>query len=129
MAATDPGRMLVTPLLTFLRGNEASDMVRVARMARERGAVGLVLGLPLSMDGSEGPPARAMREFAARLAAVVGLPVLLQDERLSTFAVEAAIAEGRIGRRQRRSRHLDHFAAAVILEDALRAIARAHTPR
>ena len=65
---------------------------------RERQAVGLVVGLPLNMDDSEGPMAKAARAEARRWPRRLGLPVLLQDERLSTFAVEDAIAEGRLPR-------------------------------
>ena len=71
------------------------------------------------MDGSEGLMAKAMRAEAARLADVLCLPALLQDERLSTFAVEDAIAEGRLPR-PRKGQAIDHYAAMVILEDALR---------
>ena len=71
------------------------------------------------MDGSEGLMAKAMRAEAARLANALGFMTLLQDERLSTFAVEDAIAEGRLPR-PRKGQAIDHYAAMVILEDALR---------
>ena len=88
---------------------------------RERQAVGLVVGLPLNMDDSEGPMAKAARAEADALASALGLPVLLQDERLSTFAVEDAIAEGRLPR-PRKGQPVDHHAAAVILQDTLKAL-------
>lgn len=121
IAGTDPERRLATALATIERRNPKADLERLAATARERRAVGLVIGLPINMDGSEGPMAKAMRAEAARLAAGLGLPALLQDERLSTFAVEDAIAEGRLPR-PRKGQHLDHYAAMVILEDALRAL-------
>ena len=121
LAGTDVERRLATPLATLERRGAKADLDRLAVMARARKAVGLVIGLPINMDGSEGPMAKAMRAEAARLAAALGLPALLQDERLSTFAVEDAIAEGRLPR-PRRGQHLDHYAAMVILEDALRAL-------
>ena len=121
IAGTDPERRLATALATIERRNPKADLERLAATARERRAIGLVIGLPINMDGSEGPMAKAMRAEAARLAAGLGLPALLQDERLSTFAVEDAIAEGRLPR-PRKGQHLDHYAAMVILEDALRAL-------
>ena len=121
IAGTDPERRLATALATIERRGAKADLDRLAAMARERRTSGLVIGLPINMDGSEGPMAKAMRAEAARLAAGLGLPALLQDERLSTFAVEDAIAEGRLPR-PRKGQHLDHYAAMVILEDALRAL-------
>lgn len=131
IAATDPERRLVTPLRTVTRRSPAADFAEIGRIVQERAAVGLVLGFPVSMDGREGPPAEATRRLAAELAACLGLPVLLQDERLTTFAVEQALREGHIRLPKRRPRHLDHYAAAVILEDALRAMAESspQTPR
>jgi putative holliday junction resolvase len=123
LAGTDPGRSLVTPLLTLARGRWAEDAARLARVAREREVGGLVVGLPLNMDGSEGPMAQAARALAANLDAALGLPVHLQDERLTTFAVRDAIEEGRLPRPKRPGEPLDHYAAAVILEDCLRALA------
>lgn len=117
-AGTDPERRLVTPLSTSSRRRLEEDLALIGRMVQERAAVGLVLGLPLNMDGSEGPMARTARYLAGRLADGFGLPVLLQDERLTTFAVKDAIAEGRLPR-PKAGEPLDHLAAAVILEDAL----------
>ncbi len=125
VAVTDPGRRLVTPLETLPRRDELRLRERLRALVRARGAVGLVVGHPVSMDGRIGPAAEAAEALAADLAAVLGLPVLLQDERLSTFAVEAALREGRFRpRRRERGGPLDHYAAAVILEDALVALAR-----
>jgi putative Holliday junction resolvase len=121
IAGTDIERRLATALTTIERRGANVDLDRLATMVRERRAVGLVIGLPINMDGSEGPMARAMRAEAARLANQLGLPALLQDERLSTFAVEDAIAEGRLPR-PRKGQHLDHYAAMVILDDTLRAL-------
>jgi putative Holliday junction resolvase len=120
-AGTDAERRLVTPLLTQARTTPERLAGTLQRLIGERAAVALVLGFPLNMDGSEGPAARAARSLARELACRTTLPVLLQDERLTTFAVEDALAEGRI-RRPRRGEPLDHDAAAVILEDALRAL-------
>ncbi len=122
IAGTDPRRRLVTPLSTLIRRGEAADFEVLSRLAAEREAAGLVLGWPLNMDGSEGAMAREARRLAQQLAHRLALPVLLQDERLTSFAVEEALREGRLPRRRARDAHLDHFAAAVILEDALREI-------
>jgi putative Holliday junction resolvase len=127
LAGTDLERRLATPLATFEREGMARDLERLRRAVRERQAVGLVVGLPLNMDGSEGPMAQAARREAAALARGLDLPVLLQDERLSTFAVEDAILEGRLPR-PRKGQPVDHFAAAVILEDALNGLGRAGSP-
>jgi putative Holliday junction resolvase len=118
-AGTDALRRLVTPLATWPRRGWAQDLGRLQRLVAEREVAGLVVGWPLNMDGSVGPMAQAARDTARRLAIELGLPALLQDERLTSFAVEAAVEEGRV-RRPVRGAPLDHLAAAVILEDALR---------
>jgi putative Holliday junction resolvase len=116
LAGSDHERRLATPLVTFERASASRDAERLRRLAKERQAVGLVLGLPLNMDGSEGPMAKAARAEAAALSAHLALPLLLQDERLSTFAVEDAIAEGRLPRPRKGQ------PAMVILEDALKGL-------
>ena len=121
LAGTDQERRLATALTTFERAGATRDLERLRQVARERRAVGIVVGLPLNMDGSEGPMAKNARAEAARLARALELPALLQDERLTTFAVEDAIAEGRLPR-PRKGQPVDHYAAAVILEDALRVL-------
>lgn len=125
LAGTDPGRRLVTPLRTLQRGRWKDDWPKIAKVAAEREAAALVVGLPAHMDGTATPEGEAARAFAANLAAALGLPVHLQDERLTTFAVEDAIEEGRLPRPKRPGDPLDHYAAAVILEDCLAQLARA----
>lgn len=121
LAGTDAGRRLVTPLLTLERKGMAADLARLATICRERQVVALVIGLPLDMAGGEGPAARAMRDRARHYIEGLALPALFQDERLTTEAVRQAIDEGRLAR-PRPGAALDHHAAAVILEDALRAM-------
>lgn len=123
LAGSDAERRLATAIATFERAGPVRDLERLRRVALERRAVGLVVGLPLNMDGSSGPMAQAARREAAAFARAFELPTLLQDERLTTFAVEDAIAEGRLPR-PKRGQHMDHHAAAVILEDALGALRR-----
>jgi putative Holliday junction resolvase len=124
VAGTDSGRRLVTPLLTIERTSMAADLVRLAALCAERRVAGLVIGLPLNMDGSQGPTARTMQGWARHLAAGLGLPVYLQDERLSTETARQAILDQKLAR-PRPGAPLDHHAAAVILEDALRCFAAA----
>jgi putative Holliday junction resolvase len=119
LAGTDAGRRLVTPLRTLMRRRLAADLDAIAEIARRRETVGLVLGWPLNMDGSEGPACQRVKSFAQELLRRLPLPLLLQDERLSTVAV-APEEPGRGGAGPR-----DHLAAAVILEDALRVMAAA----
>ncbi len=121
LAGTDAGRSLVRPLQTLERKGMAADLARLATVCRERRVAGLVIGLPLNMDGSEGPAARTMRGWARHLAAALRLPVFLQDERLTSEAVRQAVEEGRLAA-PRSGAALDHCAAAVILEDALRVL-------
>jgi putative Holliday junction resolvase len=121
LAGTDLERRLVTPLFTISRGRWPDDLAKIRRCVEERTVVGLVLGWPLNMDGSEGPACAAVRQLARQLEAAFALPLLLQDERLTSFAVEQAIAEGRLPP-PKKGQPLDHYAAAVILEDALRAM-------
>jgi putative Holliday junction resolvase len=121
LAGTDVGRRLVTPLVTLERRGMAADIERLSAICGERGVAALVIGLPLDLDGGAGPMARTMQGWARHLAAALALPVLLQDERLTTAAVSEAIEAGRLARPKPGAR-LDHYAAAVILEDALRAM-------
>ncbi|SNB67873.1 putative holliday junction resolvase [Arboricoccus pini] len=118
-AGTDPRRLLITPLSTMQRRRLQDDLEAIQARVVERAAVGIVLGLPLNMDGSEGPMAVTARYLGNRLALELALPVLMQDERLTSFAVEDAFAEGR-WRRPKRDAPVDHYAAAVILADALK---------
>ena len=98
-------------------GGEA-DLERIRKAMEEHGASGLVVGLPLNMDGSEGDSARAVRSFAERLRQHIGCPVELWDERLTTFEADQMLQQA--GYRSRRRRELvDQMAAVLILEDFL----------
>ena len=123
VAGADPGWQLATPLVTIRRQRWAEDLAQLRAILREREAGALVVGWPLNMDGSEGPRCQAVRAFAVRLEADLGLPVLLWDERLSTFAAEE-IADRAGWRVTKRAALLDALAAAAILQDALDALAR-----
>jgi putative Holliday junction resolvase len=123
VAGADAGWRLATPLLTIRRRRWAQDLARLDRVVLERAAGALIIGWPLNMDGSEGPRCQSVRAFADALTLERGLPVLLWDERLTTFAAEeAADRAGLHGKR--RAEMLDALAAAAILQEALDALAR-----
>jgi putative Holliday junction resolvase len=128
VAASDPDRRLATPVTTVLRQRFGSDAERLLALAVERRAVGFVLGLPLNMDGSEGPRAQATRAFARNFAKLTALPIALWDERLSTVAVERALIAADASRARRKT-VIDQHAAAYILQGALDRLARAQSAR
>jgi putative holliday junction resolvase len=123
VAGADAGWRLATPLLTIRRGRFAQDLDRLRSIIRERAAGALVLGWPLNMDGSEGPRCQAVRAFAEKLDAALDLPILLWDERLTTFAAEEAAERAGL-RGKKRAELLDALAAAALLQDFLNALAR-----
>jgi putative holliday junction resolvase len=118
VAVSDPDRKLAAPVVTIARKRFTADAEHLLKLAEERRAVGFVLGLPLNMDGSEGPRAQATRAFARNLAKLTTLPIALWDERLSTAAVERALIEADASR-QKRKAVIDQHAAAYILQGAL----------
>src|ERR1700677_2261750 len=101
VAASDPDRRLATPVETIARKRFNLDAARLFELAAERRAVGFVLGLPINMDGTEGPRAQSTRTFARNLAKLTELPIALWDERLSTAAVERALIEADASRAKR----------------------------
>src|SRR5690349_18440407 len=123
VATSDPDRRLATGVETIARKNFKSDAARLLALAAERQAVGFVLGLPINMDGSEGPRAQSARAFARNLARLIELPIALWDERLSTAAVERDLIAADVTR-ARRARVIDQHAAAFILQGALDRLAR-----
>jgi len=123
VATSDPARRVATGVETIRRTNFTSDVARLLALAAERKAAGFVLGLPLNMDGSEGPRAQSTRAFAKNLARVTELPIALWDERLSTAAVERALIAADVSR-SRRAKAIDQHAAVFILQGALDRLAR-----
>src|SRR5215469_6895152 len=117
------GALIGLELGTKTIGVAASDAERILELAAERRAAGLVLGLPVNMDGSEGPRAQSTRAFARNLAQLTDLPVALWDERLSTAAVERALIAADASRARRKS-VIDQHAAAYILQGALDRLTR-----
>ena len=123
VAVCDAGWSFATPRETLRRARGQKDVAAIARLARADRLAGLVIGLPLHMDGRPGPRTQASRAFAALLAPL-GLPVLLWDERWSTVAAERAMIDQDMNR-ARRAERIDAHAAAHILQGAIDALTAA----
>ena len=126
VAASDPDRKLATGVETIARKTFTADAKRLLALAAERNTVGLVLGLPINMDGTEGPRAQSTRAFARNLVKLTDLPIALWDERLSTAAVERQLIDADVSR-SKRAAIIDQHAAAFILQGALDRLARLAT--
>jgi len=118
VAASDPDRKLAAGVETVARKNFTTDAKRLLALAAERNAIGFVLGLPINMDGSEGPRAQSTRAFARNFAKLTALPIALWDERLSTAAVERELIAADVSRKKRAA-VIDQHAATYILQGAL----------
>ena len=123
VATSDPDRRLATAVETISRTNFTADATRLLALAQERKAAGFVLGLPINMDGSEGPRAQSTRAFARNLSKLTELPIALWDERLSTAAVERELIEADMSR-AKRAAVIDQHAAVFILQGALDRLSR-----
>lgn len=117
-AVSDRLLTVATPAQTIRRKKFTLDAEAVLAFARSREAGGFVLGLPLNMDGSEGPRAQSTRAFARNFERLTDLPILLWDERLSTVAAERALLEADTSRK-RRAQVIDSVAAGIILQGLL----------
>ncbi len=120
-AFCDAGWRFASPGKTIARGKFTLDKALIAALITERSVKGIVIGLPLNMDGSEGPRAQSSRAYARNLAPL-GLPILLWDERWSTASAERQLIAQDISRAKRAGR-IDSAAAAVILQGAIDALA------
>lgn len=118
LALSDLGRSIATPMETIRRKKFTPDAERLLSICSDQAVGGLVLGLPLNMDGSEGPRAQATRAFARNLAMKTDLPMTLWDERLSTAAVTRTLLEADSSR-AKRAEAVDKMAAAFILQGFL----------
>jgi len=118
VAVSNPDRRLATGVETIQRKAFKADAARLLALAAERNVTGFVLGLPINMDGSEGPRAQSTRAFARNFAQLTPLPIGLWDERLSTSAVERELI-GMDVSRARRAEVIDEHAAIFILQGAL----------
>jgi len=120
LALSDTTLTVASPMETIERGKFAKDVERIRKIVAEQGIGGFVLGLPINMDGSEGPRCQSVRQFAANLRENIDLPGVFWDERLSTAAVTRTLLEADMTRK-RRGETVDKLAAAYILQGALEA--------
>jgi len=118
VAVSDGLRGVASPLTVIRRTKFTLDAQALLKIVDERALVGLVLGLPRNMDGSEGPRAQSTRAFARNLERLTPLPITFWDERLSTVAAERALLEGDTSRK-RRAEVIDQVAAGYILQGTL----------
>jgi putative Holliday junction resolvase len=118
VALSDLRRQVATPIEVIRREKFTLDAARLLALLKARGAAGIVLGLPLNMDGSTGPRVQATQAFARNLEKLTPLPICYWDERLSTVAAERALLEADTSRK-RRKEVIDQVAAGYILQGAL----------
>lgn len=119
VAASDATRMIASPLELVRKAKFTEDAQAVLKLMRGRNASALIIGLPLNMDGTEGPRAQSCRAFARNLDRIQPVNVAFWDERLSTSAVERFLIDELDLTRQRRAGVVDRTAAAWILQGAL----------
>ena len=115
VAISDPLGLTAQPISTIQRTGIRQDLKAIVDLARKHEADSIVVGLPLKLDGETGPAAASILQFVDRLRAVVSIPVVTWDERLSTVQAERALLEGDVSRRRRRDT-IDKVAAAIILQ-------------
>lgn len=118
VATSDPDRRIASPVKTLKRGKFTVGLAELRELINERQTAGLVMGLPINMDGTSGPRAQSSRTFGRNLSRELELPVLLWDERLSTAAVERELISIDTSRK-RRAEVIDAMAANFILQGAL----------
>jgi len=118
IAISDVSRMVATPQETLRRTKFGKDAEALLKILADRAIGGIILGLPMNMDGSEGARCQSTRAFARNLAPLCNLPITFWDERLSTVAAERALLEADTSRK-RRAEVIDHVAASYILQGAL----------
>ncbi len=123
LAISDERRTVASGRDTIARTKLAKDLDRLARLVRDDRVGGIVIGLPLNMDGSEGPRCQSVRQFVTDFAKIIDLPIAFWDERLSTMAVTRTMLEADLSRK-RRAEVVDKLAAVYILQGALDALPR-----
>lgn len=119
IALSDEGRAFASPLKTIKRGKFREDAVELLTICAESAVGALILGMPLNMNGTEGPRAQSTRAFARNLGRLIELPIVFWDERLSTAAVNRVLIEEADASRRTRGEVVDKMAAAYILQGAL----------
>ncbi len=115
LALSDEGHRIATPYATIARKKLKDDVAELNRVVNKEGVGALVLGLPVNMDGTEGPRCQAARAFARNIAPLVPVPLTYWDERLSTVAVQRMMVEADLSR-ARRAELVDKLAASYILQ-------------
>ena len=128
LALSDVRRTVASPMETIDRTKLAADIARIRTVVAQQNVGGLVAGLPVSMDGTEGPRCQSVRQFAADLTRAIDLPLAFFDERLSTAAVERLLIDEADMSRKRRDEVIDKMAAAYILQGALDLLAASQSP-
>lgn len=123
LALSDVERRIASPLETIQRVKFKQDAAALLKVAQTHAIAGLVIGLPLNMDGTEGPRAQSTRAFVRNLAPLTALPIVFWDERMSTLAVTRTLLDADASR-ARRAAVVDKMAAAYILQGALDRLAR-----
>lgn len=118
VALSDLRRLVATPTEVIRRKKFTQDVEVLLELLNKRNIIGIILGLPLNMDGSEGPRAQSTRAFARNLERLTPLPITFWDERLSTVAAQRALLDADTSR-QRRKKVIDQVAAGYILQGAL----------
>ncbi|MEM9014486.1 MAG: Holliday junction resolvase RuvX [Pseudomonadota bacterium] len=118
VAVSDPARMVATPVQTIRRTKFTKDAEHLRGLANERSIVGLVIGLPLNMDGTAGPAAQSARAFGRNLPGILDIPIAFWDERLSTAAMERELISLDT-KRAKRAENIDEMAATFILQGAI----------
>ena len=127
LALSDVTRTIASPLTVIRRKKFKEDAAELLRIAAEHQVGGLVLGLPINLDGTSGPRVQATRALARNLNGISALPILLWDERLSTAAAERTLLEADTSRK-RRAEVVDKLAATIILQGALDRMRRGQQP-
>jgi putative Holliday junction resolvase len=128
LALSDVHRTIASPYGSLKRGKLTANATEIAAIALKEGAYGLVVGLPLLMDGTAGPAAQAARDWTHALSAATGLPAALWDERLSSAAVNRFLINEADLTRAKRAEAVDRAAAAWMLQSALDACATPEPP-
>ena len=118
LAISDRTRLIATPLLTIAREKFTIDAKKLLALYAENQCSALIIGMPVNMDGSSGPRAQSVKDFAANLIKLEDLPVFFWDERMSTLAVTRSMLEADMSRKKRKE-HVDKLAASYILQGVL----------
>lgn len=119
IATSDPMGIIASGYETYIKtNNEEKDFIYFSELAKQKQCDTFVIGLPINMDGTEGPRAIMVREFGEKLKKYTEIKVVFQDERLSTVSAEKALIEGGM-RREQRKKVIDKVAASIILQSYL----------